>query len=211
MDLNLEAVTAKVKSVPPLVWVAVAAVVILYLVVVRGGSSSGSTGGVVGGAGGGGGGGDTPPDIGQQIVDLAAELRLNTAADKAFQDGVLDAINNLPGTGAPGVPTPVPPMGPIPTAPTAPTAPALPAIKKLWGADVSSSITRMDPTGVRTAAAILKSGAKPSTKYPQAGGYGTVINNGDLFAAFKRAGIKPRSTKTVDYRDVADLIHKYKV
>jgi hypothetical protein len=151
VDLGLDSVTARVKSVPPIVWVAVVGVVILYLVVLRGkGSGSGQIVGAGSTVGGGGGssGGSTPDtstnpastqDIAglaqiftdstaalqQEIVALETQAAQQNAANATWQKGVLDAINGLKGTGNPGVPNPSPSPSPIPT-------PAPAVVSGLW-------------------------------------------------------------------------------
>lgn len=67
--MNIEAIKAKIKSVPPMTWVIVAGVVLAAFFLLRSKGSS-SAGGVVGGGGGGGdtiSGGDVP---GQDVVPL---------------------------------------------------------------------------------------------------------------------------------------------
>jgi len=174
--MDLSAVTDKVKSVPPIAWIVAAGVVIL-VVVVKGGSgaASGSSGGVVSGGGGGGsGGGDTPPDIGQQIVDLSEQVRLNSDADAAFRDTINDYINT-----AGAIPTPA--------TPGTPATPATPAVARnsLWGGNISASIAKAyDPK--KLGLALRRAG--PGTQTAKTA-YGTKIDTEDLVRAFRRAHI----------------------
>jgi len=101
--MDLSSLTDRIKSVPPIAWVIGAGVIILVVVLGRGKGS----GGVTGSGGGGAGAGEVESDINQQIVDLAAAIAANTAADAAFRDSILGHVNSGGGTPRPRFTPPV--------------------------------------------------------------------------------------------------------
>lgn len=87
--MNLDDIQARIKSVPPIVWVVGAGVLLLFFVMGRGGGSSGaSPSGVASAGGGGGGDGDFSPDIAQELVSMFDLVRQDTADRAAWQDSI---------------------------------------------------------------------------------------------------------------------------
>lgn len=121
--MDLGSVGDKIKSIPPLVWVGVAAVLIFIFVMSKGGSSTGATAGVA--AAGGDGSGDTPPDIGQEVTSLFDLLRSDAADRASFQSQLsawltTHATPSAGGGGTGGSTTPIIPRLPNPSTPTSP-------------------------------------------------------------------------------------------
>jgi hypothetical protein len=209
--VDLSSITDRVKSVPPVAWVVGAGVIILFLVLGRGkgGSTAGVVSGGTSGGGGGGGGqdiGGVPSDIGQQVVDLAGELRANTAADAAFQQTILDAVNNI----KPPVPSPTPAgtgggtgTGTAGGAVAPPTPAANPVARNpLWGNNIAPSIMKaFNPAAL--ALAIRRAG--PGTQSAKTA-YGANINTEDIARALTRSGI--RYGRIVDVADINKLLAK---
>lgn len=144
--MNLDDLQARIKSIPPIVWVVGAGAILLFIIMERGGGSGVSPSGVASG-GGGGDGGDFAPDIAQELVSMFDLVRQDAADRAAWQDSV-SAIINAGGIGGGGgtSTTPAPAPAPAPS-PSATPAPALVTtkqaysylsggIKTVWGSDV---------------------------------------------------------------------------
>jgi hypothetical protein len=144
---DLGDVTARIKAIPPWMWVVGAAVIVAVFILSRGSGGSSDAGVVSGGTGGAGG--DFSPDQGEQIVALADELRRGNAdlsasikaqgaANTAWQakamallskptPGATPGTTTVPRPGTVTRPTPSLPK-PAPTLPRAPTPQPVPAV-----------------------------------------------------------------------------------
>ena len=207
--MDLSSVTDRIKAVPPIAWVIGIGIVILFVVVKGGGSTgAGSAGTASGGttATGGGGGGDTPPDIGQQIVDLASLLAANTEADATFRKDIQDYIATAAPTASGITPggLPQPTLPPVVKPPTTIPPLSVPAAvrNRLWASNISSAIVaKYDPA--KLALAIRRAG--PGTQSAKTA-YGSVINTEDIERAMKRSGIS--YGRLVDPADIDKLLKK---